>query len=348
MATDFEAEGLLDGLEGEARAARLELLERLDADGVPLEELRTAVAEQRLVLLPVERALAGGAPLYTREEVAERAGVDLVESAKRVRTLREEVGIPDDELLQISRVIGMNMSQLAAASRGLGRRVFSSPGDTELEVARRFTAIVQGLGPMLTPTLEYVLELHMREQIRHDVFGDREIAAGVESGLEVAVAFADLVGFTKLGERLDPAELAQLTDRLGEMAGDVARGAVRLVKLIGDAAMLVSNDPEDLLDAALELVAASEREGQGFPLLRSGVAFGRAVGRGGDFYGRPVNRASRITAIARPGSVLCDERTHDRLGKDAYRWSFAGARKLKGMGSEVKLFRARAPTPVTD
>ena len=373
MAIDFEAEGLLEGLEGEARTARLELLEQLSDDGVPLEELRRAVAEQRLVLLPVERVLDGDGPRYTREEVAERAGVPLelleaqwralgmpdpaegekafterdVDSAKRARSMRDDLGIPDEEILRISRLIGMNMSQLAAASRGLGLRVFSRSGDTELEVARRFAAIVAGLGPMLTPTLEYVLELHMREQIRHDVFGDREIE-GAESSREVAVAFADLVGFTKLGERLDPAELGRLTDRLGEMAGDVARGPVRLVKLIGDAAMLASNDPEELLGATLELVAASESEGQGFPLLRSGVAYGRAVPRGGDFYGRPVNRASRITQIARPGSVLCDERVHDQLGDDAFRWSFAGARSLKGIGSEVKLFRARPLESVTD
>ena len=154
----------------------------------------------------------------------------------------------------------------------------------------------------------------------------RESSPGARS----RVAFADLVGFTKLGERLDPAELGQLTDRLGELAGDVARGPVRLVKLIGDAAMLSSTDPGELLDAALELVAASEDEGEGFPLLRAGVAFGRAVARAGDYYGRPVNLASRITAVARPGSVLCDEAMHDAAGEDAYRWSFAGAPAAQG------------------
>jgi len=367
MTVDFEAEGLLEGTEGDARRARIELLDQLIEDGVPLEELRRAVAEDRLVLLPVERVLQGSGPRYTREEVAELAGVDVdllqrqwralgmpdpeegekafgasdVESAKRVRVLRDELGIPDDEMLQVSRVIGMNMSQLAAASRGLGQRVFSKPGDTEVEVARRFATIVAGMGPLLTPTLEYVLQLHLREQIRHDVFGDREISAGVESGREIAVAFADLVGFTKLGERLDPAEIGDLTDRLGELAGDVARGPVRLVKLIGDAAMLSSNHPRELLDAALELVASSEREGEGFPLLRAGVAFGRAVARAGDYYGRPVNLASRLTAVARPGSVLCDDALRAAAGADAYRWSFAGARRLKGISGEVKAYRAR-------
>ena len=63
-----------------------------------------------------------------------------------------------------------------------------------------------------------------------------------------------------------------------------------------------------MLDAALALVEAAEREGEDFPLLRAGVAAGGALPRGGDWYGRPVNLASRITAIARPGSVLTDER----------------------------------------
>jgi adenylate cyclase len=367
MAIDFEAEGLLDGTEAEAREARLALLRELTDDGVPLEELRRAVAEDRLVLLPVERVLAGSGPRYTREELAERSGVPLeflqaqwralgmtepeegekafgesdLEAARRVRTLRDELGIPNDELLQVTRVIGMNMSQLAAASRGLGQRVFSHPGDTELEVANRFATVVEGLSPLLTPTLDYVLQLHLREQIRHDVFGDREISEGIESGREIAVGFADLVGFTKLGERLDPAELGALTDRLGELAGDVARGPVRLVKLIGDAVMLSSTDPGELLDAALALVAASEAEAEGFPLLRAGVAYGRAVARAGDYYGRPVNLASRITAVARPGSVLCDGAMRTEAGDDGFRWSFAGARRLKGIRGEVRLFRAR-------
>ena len=76
-AIDFEAEGLLDGVEGDARAARLELLERLRSEGVSLEELREAVAAARLTLLPVERALAGDGPRYSPREIAELSGVDL-------------------------------------------------------------------------------------------------------------------------------------------------------------------------------------------------------------------------------------------------------------------------------
>jgi adenylate cyclase len=71
---DFQAEGLLEGLDGEAREARLELLRGLADDGVALEELRQAVEEDRLVLLPVERAL-GDDYRYTLEDVAEQVGV---------------------------------------------------------------------------------------------------------------------------------------------------------------------------------------------------------------------------------------------------------------------------------
>ena len=57
---DFAAEGLLDGLDGDARQARLALLGELAAEGIPLAELREAVNAGRLALLPVERALEIG------------------------------------------------------------------------------------------------------------------------------------------------------------------------------------------------------------------------------------------------------------------------------------------------
>ncbi len=365
MSVDWESEGLLEGTEGKARDGRRQLLDELSESGVGLEELREAVEEGRLVLLPLERALVGDGPRLKQEEVAEKSGVPVeflrrnwralgmpepqgdeklfterdIEAAKQVKKLRD-IGIPEDEMLQVSRVIGMTMSQLAAANRGLGVRVFAEEGDSELEVGKRFAAIAQGVAPLLGSILEYALQLHMREQIRHDAFASAEISTEVEAGIEIAVAFADLVGFTKLGERLDPAEIGDLTDGLSNMASEVAGGPVRLVKLIGDAVMLTSQDAEALLDAALELVAKSEQGGEDFPLLRAGVAKGRVVARGGDYYGRPVNLASRITAMARPGSVVCDQAMHDAL-KDGYDWSFAGARSLKGIKGDERLFRAR-------
>ena len=77
---------------------------------------------------------------------------------------------------------------------------------------------------------------------------------------------------------------------------------MRLVKTIGDAAMLASTEPEPLLEVALELIDAADAEGEDFPQLRAGAALGMAVPRAGDWFGRPVNLASRITVVARPAA----------------------------------------------
>jgi adenylate cyclase len=371
MSVDFEAEGLLDGTEGKAREARLDLLRELHDDGVSLDDLRKAVAEDRLALLPVELVLSGEGPRYTREEVAKESGVetellrrqwralgmpepqpgdaafseDDIEAAKRVKDILD-LGVPEDELLEISRLLGITMSQFAAANRNMAGRVFSGPDDTEKEIGLRYAALQEHFAPLLAPVMGHVLKLHMREQIRNDAFAG---ALGeMDDAPEMAVCFADLVDFTKLGERLEPTELGAVTSKLGELASDVARGPVRIVKLIGDAVMLVSTRPEELLRAAIALVEASEAEEEGFPLLRAGVAFGPTVTRGGDFYGRSVNLASRITGVARPGSVLADEALKEKVGEEDFSWSFAGERKLKGVSSGVKLFRARIAQAETD
>lgn len=74
---------------------------------------------------------------------------------------------------------------------------------------------------------------------------------------------------------------------------------MRLIKTIGDEVMLVSTDPVALLDGVLDLVDANEPDDR-LPRLRVGVATGMAVSRAGDWYGSPVNLASRVTGLARP------------------------------------------------
>jgi len=157
---------------------------------------------------------------------------------------------------------------------------------------------------------------------------------------EVAVCFADLVGFTRLGEEVPPDELGRLAVRLEALATEAAQPPVKLVKTIGDAAMLASPEPEPLLDAALRLIDAADAEGPDFPQLRAGAAVGLALPRAGDWFGRPVNLASRITAIARPGSLLAEGEVRISV-HDAYHWSYAGERRLRGIRDPVALFRAR-------
>jgi adenylate cyclase len=366
---DWDAEGLLDPLTDEGdRQARRELLDELYANGFSLEELGRAVREDRLVLLPVEGALGGGRPKYSLVELVERSGAtrelaeanlraagvpmpgdeDVVfddadlENLKRVKGL-VDTGLPQESVFDLIRSVSTGMARIADATRTVIGESLLRPGDTELDLASRYTAAAKGLAPLSGPALEYAFKYHLREAIRNDVVDRATRTSGrLGAGSDITVAFADLVGFTRLGEELAPEEIGGVVDRLGELAAEVAHRPVQLIKLIGDAAMLVSPETEPLLDAALELVRASEQQGDGFPPLRAGVAIGPALTRGGDWYGRPVNLASRITTVARPGSVLTSSDVREAAGDDGYRWSFAGKRKLKGVRGEQRLFRVRA------
>jgi adenylate cyclase len=364
VSTDFEAEGLLEGVTGEAREARARLLAELEQDGVPLADLRRAVEEGRIALLPVERVLSGAGRRYTPDEVAELAGVERefldrqwralglalagdeavyterdVEAARRVAGLRE-AGLPDEGILEISRLLGMTMSQLAAANRSVIGGAFLGSADTEYEASRRLAAAAEAFLPIAVESLGYVLNLHLREQIRHDALAGGDELGGAAAAQRVAVCFADMVGFTQLGESLAPDELGALTGRFGELATGAIEPPARIVKLIGDAVMVVGPEPEGIVEAAFRLIEAAQAEGGEFPILRAGIAYGESFPRGGDWYGRPVNLASRITDRARPGSVLVSEEVRDALG-DRYQWSFAGAKRLKGIDGETPVFRCR-------
>lgn len=365
---DFEAEGLLEGVEGEPREARRRLLEQLAGEGCSLEELREAVAAGRLTLLPVERAVAGEGPRYTAREVADIAEVDLemllrfrsalgipipdpdehrgteadVEAARRMKQFLE-LGLPEDGMLQVARTIGMGTARIAEANRELIIRTLTRPGDTERDVALRFATAAEYMLPLAGPTVVYALQSHLLEQIRHDVIGATALASGEVGGAtDLTVCFADLVEFTRLGEEIAPEELGMVAGRLEEMATAVAEPPVRLVKTIGDAVMLVSPEAEPMVGATLALIHAAEREGQQFPWLRAGLASGPTLPQSGDYYGRAVNLASRITNVARPGSVVLDETTKDLAG-DGFAYSYVGERRLKGLDYRVKLFRARLP-----
>jgi adenylate cyclase len=389
MKIDFEAAGLLDGVEGEAREARRELLARLAGEGVPLEELREAVEGGRLALLPVERAISGTGARYTPREVAEKVGLDLevlqrtsaalgvpypdpdersvsevdLEAAKRVKAFYE-AGLPEEGMMQVARTVGMATARIAEANRELVTRALMRPGDTERDLALRFAAAAEHMLPLFEPTLAYAFRAHMLEQIRRDVIGAGEIAAGEPGAVtDVTVCFADLVGFTKLGEQVETEELGLIAGRLDELATSVAEPPVRLVKLIGDAAMLVSTDAAAMVEAALRMVEAADAEGPEFPRLRAGIAHGSVHVQAGDYYGRPVNLASRLTAIAKPGSVLldagakqaaaeqssakpaADHSSAKQAAADQFHYSYAGEKRLKGFDSRARLFRARRQPP---
>jgi adenylate cyclase len=359
---DWDAEGLLEGCaDDEARAARRELLDRLHADGVPLEELRRAVAEQRLALLPVERLLSSEGR-YTAREIARESGLDLdwfqaqrralglavpdpdervygetdLESARLGRRYRD-VGLPEEEAMEAHRVLGRGMARYAEAMRTLVGQAFLQGGTDEAELADRLESATKVLMPLAGPWLEYVFSLHMREALRQEVVTAEQLATGrLGEGRDAAIAFADLVGFTELGETIPSEELGSVAGRLSRLAEEVVEPPARIVKEIGDAVMLVAPEPAELVAATLRLVEG----GEGLPAIRAGVAYGPAVNRWGDWYGSTVNVASRLTERARPASVLTTQAVREAAA-DGFLWSFAGEKRLKGLSAPLKTYRAR-------
>jgi adenylate cyclase len=217
---------------------------------------------------------------------------------------------------------------------------FLQPGDSEADVAWRFASLAEQLVPAFSPVLLAAYRAHLRESVQRGMLSREELAAGrLVDQQEMGVCFVDLVGFTSLGGQIDAEELGSVVTKFGELAAEVGDSDVRLVKTIGDAAMLSCRNPAPLVGAALSLLDAVEEAD--LPTVRAGVACGPALPRAGDLYGHAVNLASRVTGIARPGSVLCTVEVKD-AAPEAFDWSFAGKHRLKGVGDSVPLYRARS------
>jgi adenylate cyclase len=358
---DFAAAGLLEGLEGEERAARERLLQQLVEAGFTEDELQDAVAEDRLALLPVDRVLEGA---HTAADIEARTGVSasttlriwrllgLPEVGPDDRVFRDEdmaaaesiklfleAGLGEDAINEIARVLGEGMSRLAATTAAAFAGTFLQPGDSEQDIAVRFPELAEKLSEAVDPVLAAAYKAHLRESVRRGMISRVEREHGAIAGAqEVTICFADLVGFTRLGGEMEAPELGSVASKLAELAAEVTKRPVRLVKTIGDAAMFVSPEPAPVVRAALDLLDAVE--GAELPSVRAGIAYGPALQRAGDFYGHAVNLASRVTGIARPDSVLCTEEVRD-AAPDEFEWSSAGKHRLKGVKGSIPLHRPR-------
>jgi adenylate cyclase len=371
---DWAAEGLLDGLEDQdARAARVRLLDKLSASGVTVAELRAAVAQERLVLLPIERALASPAR-YTLAELRERAGTGPEETAQRLGALgvsvpedpeakafgdddvaavarvREytERGIDLEEGVPLVRLMSGLMARIAEPMRSLFAQTYLEAGAREDDLGLRYGERAAELMPLVAADAEYLLRMHLREFARSDAVSVADRASGrLRDSFEVAVAFVDIVGFTALGEELPETELPDVAGRLEALADEHVRTPARVVKTIGDAVMIVSRDPAAAVAGVAGILMGAEADDG--PQVRAGVAYGRAVARLGDWYGPPVNLAARLTARARPGSLLVTNAVREALGEAAARYSFseAGMKRFKGIADPVPVLRLR-PSPAAE
>ncbi|MBS4727330.1 adenylate/guanylate cyclase domain-containing protein [Mycobacterium sp. SM1] len=359
-------EDLLDGLEGVARAERAELIGWLLEQGFSLGQIR---GEFVPMLLATRRLMGDDGSYVSAREISESAGIDLdlLQRVQRAIGLARvddpdaavhmradgvaaahaqrfvEVGLDPEHVVLVVRVLGEGLSRAAEVMRHSAMAAILKPGASELDIAKGSQALVGRIAPLLGPMIQDMLFMQLRHMMETEAVNARERAAGapLPGARQITVAFADLVGFTRLGEALSPEELGQLANRLADRARDVAAPPVRFIKTIGDAVMFVCTHSVSLLDAVLKLVETTDTDND-FPRLRAGVASGMAVSRAGDWFGSPVNLASRVTGVARPGAVLVADPVRESVGEAAgFSWSFAGARHLKGIKDEVKLFRVR-------
>jgi adenylate cyclase len=362
---EFEREGLLEDLDERERAARLSLLRQLMDAGITMPELRAAVAEDRLALLPIQRLLDRNAR-YTLREYTELTGLseeflqrdypalglpapardqiffsdEQVEAGRMLKQVLD-AGIPEERFMEMAHAVGRASAITAEALLQMFADTFLQAGDTELDLGLRLAALAEGLMPTVRPLIGNAVELHMRHLVQSEVIDRTTRVTGELPGSRpIVVGFADLVGYTRLGETLGTKRAGEIASRFAHIAAEVAEPPVRLIKLIGDAAMLVCRDADPLLGALWHLLAAVEHD-HDLPALRAGVARGGAFRHAGDWYGPPVNLASRITGVAPPQSVIATREACD-AASDRFRREPWQEVTLKGIDGPVALYQITA------
>jgi adenylate cyclase len=154
-----------------------------------------------------------------------------------------------------------------------------------------------------------------------------------------AIAFLDVGGYTRLPEDEPDEEAADLAADLTRVVwnSSYSRGG-RPVKFLGDGVMFHFPEPRQAVLSALDII--DELEQAQMPPARVGINAGPVVFRDGEYFGRTVNIASKITEYARPREVLVSEEVV-RETEDGVRFEPIGQIALKGLLEPVPLFRAR-------
>src|SRR5204862_7735703 len=152
------------------------------------------------------------------------------------------------------------------------------------------------MGPRHQRFLRHCLEQDVIGHMGADVDEDT-----LELGrLRVAIAFADLAGYTRLTEEEGEEQALGAVERFVESVENTLPEDARVVKTIGDEVMVVGSDPAGLTDWAVGFQTLIDER----PLPRIGIHYGETLYRDGDYYGREVNQAARVAARAAGGEVL--------------------------------------------
>ena len=283
----------------------------------------------------IEELILGEAPHLNRVEVAERAGVPLDIARELWRLLGFAEQDDDDVAFTEADVQALRYShdlmklgilspeRQAALVRTWGRsfarlaewqtRLLTEVALERDDPAEEITALTGEVMPRLETLQSYVWRQHLAKASRRMLTTD-SLGSDVTT---LAVTFVDIVGFTSQSKELTDVELVSWIEFFeAECSAVVHDHGGRVIKNIGDEVLFVADDVAAAAEVALVLTQRGADEGDDFPAVRAGLAYGEVVARLGDVLGPTVNIASRLTSVARPGSVLVDEGAHDVLAAD--------------------------------
>lgn len=355
--------GLLDP-DDVAADDRKALIDFLAEQGCTIEEMIAANHRGRLFGLAGDRLVRPGARTLTLREVAEATGADEALARRLWRALGLEgwdselpLASPDDAAacgmilaavafvgedaaMELARSVGAGLAQIAEALQAVGRTVSSSgsvaTSGSELETARFWAAnapFVAAMGGVLDAFSRHHWDLartHFERSGSYDVM--------LQGRARVAVGFIDMSGFTTAATELGDADFEQLVRSfVADVSETVQDLGGRVVKFAGDAAMVVAPDAVMLATIARHLVV--ERSRGGGLALHAGLAYGEVLTRLGDYFGRPVNLAARLAALAETGSVLATAEVGAALVDAGWAVEQLAPQPIRGIAEPVTVYR---------
>jgi adenylate cyclase len=264
-----------------------------------------------------EESLLGGPRRYTRLQVAEAAEVS-PDRTHRLWTAMGFASVGDDdavftdgdiEALRVWKVLletgAFDPGSEVAAARTIGQAVSRLAEWQVQEVMARVREAngteddVAKLASVLLPVIEGLQSYVWRRHLAAAAGRLLSESPSEMSTQVMAVGFADIVGFTSTTRHADIEELSALLEGFEENAAElIAESHGRVVKTVGDEVLFVADTARDAARIAVRL-ADPNRTDDGLPM-------GPVLSRFGDVYGSVVNVAARLTALARPGTILVD------------------------------------------
>lgn len=352
-----------------AALGKARLIRRLRDRGYTLAQIRHATAEGRLAFGRILELFDAGGERFSRRQAARRTGLDAETIARVAAGLglgpgepldavalqvmsyvaaAVRAGLPREAMQQLTRVYAQSISQIADAEVRLVHLYVHEPlmrsGGSAEEMAEAMLTVAEGLLPLSTPLLEQLHRRMLMHFIDQDVVGHMEAELSSEDHgvgrMRVAIAFADLAGYTQLTETRGDLHALDVVERFLANVTATLPDDARVIKTIGDEVMVVGPDPAALAAWALELCELVSE-----PHPRAAVHYGYAQYREGDYFGREVNLAARVQAESGAGEVLVTRAVIEASGADLrsdLRFEPRAEAHLRGFNEPTELFRVIA------